>query len=960
MTQVSVTAAARRRSSSAAIRISATELPSRRVYQRINGTATVPVSGTYTGTPSAISARIINAVTSAEVVGWLTVADPSVSQFSTAFSSAFGAGESDTWNGTLSVPQGGWYKIQYRFADAPAAVFTSINTIGVGDIWVFAGESQQSRMSTLVSSPPTPSDRTVIFTGGTSWTLPGQIAGTGGNGVIKFLNLMTAATNTPQACIQASVDGTAITDWEVADSAYTNAVSRLTAVGGVSGILWHQGGTGIGNITRADYKARLSTLRSGLQAAATVSRFGLFPLMQRTPAAESDLSVQEIRRAHYEYLTENPTTINLGWVPDVPLADDVNQTASGSELIAESYAHALLHAMGIETVNALGPVITGASRSGATVTLTVQHRSGTALKINSGTVATGFQVLPRETPHSDASALAISSITLNPSAIVIALGADPATPVDVYHQYGRFDAASPVYDNTVSLGRTTGNALQPLITPVSSPAEAGAILNSALKLDGTTGHARYKITDGWYFPDADWTVGGWFRIDNPAGTASQYLISAGPNQAVQSFNLLMYEATESATNPRPGGIEVALRSEGAVQVIQGASNPANLENHWNLIIVQRAKATEILTIYSLKPGSNRTTVTAQTLTGINSIQPTTPPAVGTRVPPSSTSLRWLDGAVHSVFRMNGLLTEAEMVALARGDDLISDLGKSPQLYTKFNTLTSPIVNSGTSANAEATITGGTSLTSGPQFSVQTSAVKFDETSLKYTMAKTASHTLPAGDWTLGFMIALDDNAGTVAQYIYSTGNFFGAGCVNLFIGEAGYAAAANMMSFSLDDGAAAQDDEFFTPSLAARIDGNWYLWTIEHDSAADVLRIYYTPVNGVRVLFHTATLPNALSVITSPNATVTIGTRHDLPDTRYFGGKMHMAFQMDGRLTQAQMQDIARGLDMKTSLGLTPKWYHKFTSSATTLTDLSGNGNTATASGGPPVLVIGPTFTPNG
>ena len=73
-----------------------------------------------------------------------------------------------------------------------------------------------------------------------------------------------------------------------------------------------------------------------------------------------------------------------------------------------------------------------------------------------------------------------------------------------------------------------------------------------------------------------------------------------------------------------------------------------------------------------------------------------------------------------------------------------------------------------------------------------------------------------------------------------------------------------------------------------------------------------------------------------------------------------MAFQMDGRLTQFQTQDIARGRDMMTSLGLTPKWYHKFTSTSATLTDLSGNGNTATASGGTPLLVAGPTFTPNG
>ena len=962
MTHGSVVSASRRRSGSAAIRISATELPNRRVIQRINGTASVRVSGSYTGAPSAVSARIINAETSAEVVGWTTVANPAVSHFSTAFSSSFGAGEVGTWNGTLSVPQGGWYKIQYRLSDAPAAVFTSVNTIGVGDIWLFAGESQQARMSTLVNTPPTPSDKTVIFTGGTSWTLPGEIAGTGGNGVIKFLNLMTAATNVPQACVPVSVEGTAITDWEPTDSAYITAAARVAAAEGVAGVLWHQGGSDISKITRADYKTRLASLRTGLQTSFPVLRFGVFPLMHRTTAADSDFFTQEIRRAHYEYLSENPGTINLGWVPDVPMADDFNQTASGSEAIATSYAHALLFAMGLETTNALGPVITGATRNGATVTLAVQHRSGTALKINSGTVATGFQVFPRETSHTDAAALAISSITLNAATIDIVLTSDPQTAVDVYYQYGRFSAASPVYDNTVFLGITTGNALQPLVSPVSTPAEAGAILNPAIKFDGTTGHTRYKITDGWYLPDADWTVGIWARIDNPAGTASQYLISAGPNQAVQSFNLLMYEDTSSATNPRPGAIEVALRSAGAVQIIQGSPDPSNLDNRWRLFIVQRVKATEILTIYKLTPGSNHQIITAQTLTGITTIQPTSPTAIGTRVPPTAGSLRWLDGAVHSVFRMSGILTQAEMERLADGDDLIADLGKSPELYTKFNTLTSPIENSGTAFNAMTSIVGGAVLTSGPQFSVPSNAIQFNENGLIYTMPKTASHNMPAGEWTLGFMMALDDNDGTVAQYFYSTGALFADNCLNLFIAEKDYAPAANKMSISFDDGAASVDVEIFTPSLASLVDGNYYLWTIERDAATNSIKVYYTPVNGVRVLFHTHTLVNAFSDLLPPTAVMTIGGRNALatPATRYFGGKMHMAFQMDGRLSQLQTQDIARGRDMMTSLGLTPKWYHKFTSAATTLTDLSGNGNTATASGGTPVLVAGPTFTPNG
>ena len=59
-----------------------------------------------------------------------------------------------------------------------------------------------------------------------------------------------------------------------------------------------------------------------------------------------------------------------------------------------------------------------------------------------------------------------------------------------------------------------------------------------------------------------------------------------------------------------------MRSAGAVQVIQGAADPSNLNNKWRLIIVERIKATEALFIYSLTPGTNRQIVTGQTLTGI--------------------------------------------------------------------------------------------------------------------------------------------------------------------------------------------------------------------------------------------------------------------------------------------------------------------------------------------------------
>jgi hypothetical protein len=980
--------AARRRTAAGAPRVTAAEVPLRRVYQRAAGSASVPLSGTYTGAASAVQARVIDAATSAQVVGWTTVFTPGsqssvkefsnefstefapaavsqVSDFSSDFSSDFGGGvaaDSGTWTGSLAVPQGGWYKFQIRLFSEQAAVVTASNFFGVGDVWMFAGQSQQARMSTLVNAAAAPDSHTVYFIGGTTWNTPGVTAGTGGNGGITFLNLMREVTNVPQAICQVSVEGTAITDWESGDSPYNTAISRLGSLTAVAGILWHQGGTGIGTISRTDYKQRLATLRAGFQSAASVQRFAVFPLMHRTNAADTDLAVQETRRAHYEYISENPGTINLGWMPTVPMADDVHQTAAGSEVIARTYVHALLYAMGLESGKPLGPSLTAASRAGQIITLTVDHESGTSLKTNTGLDPTGFQVLPRNAAHADASALAISNITLSDSNIQIDLAADPGAGVDVYYQYGRFDPSSSVYDNTTFLGDTTGKAMQPLMAAIQTGVETGTFTNPALRFDNDTGHIRYPLSNTWYFPDADWTVGVWASINNPAGTTSQYMISTGSYGSAHTFNFFVYESGATGT-VGPGMIECSVRGAGAsvIQVI-GAAVPEHLDTNWRLWIVERVKATETINIYRIPVNGTRTLYTSKSSSGLGAITPTVPTALATRAAPVAGSLRWLDGNLAEVFTLDGLLTAAEMNSLGGGADIVSGLGKSPKLRTRLNTLSSPIPNTGTgAAAATAAINGGVVLTEGPLFSVQTTAVQFNGTGMIYTMPDSPSFTLPAGDWTLGFMFSISENAGTNAQYLWSTGGYFAAYCINVLLWES---ASTNPDKFgvALDDGEASTDVEIISSSPITPMIGNgYYLWTVEKNTATGRINIYYTPVNGTRVLFHSHILASVLSDMIHPTAVMTIGGRNALatPANRYFGGRMYTAFQTDGMITQAQTQDIARGRDLITQVGLSPKWWHRFTSTAATLTDLSGNGNTATLSGGTATLATGPTFLPN-
>jgi hypothetical protein len=220
--------AAKRRSSVGTVTL--TEVAEKRVFQRGTNTASVPLSGTWNGGTVGVEGRVLNADTLAEVASWATiVASPTES----------------SWSGSLTVPQGGWYKIEVRRTGNSASVKQSVNRLGVGDVWLFAGQSQQALMSTLVGSPPTPDALTVYRVSDGTWRLPGSFSGTGGNGGIRFLNLMRTYTGVPQAMANVSVVDTQISDWELTDPAMVTARNTISALGTIRGVLWHQGGSDI-------------------------------------------------------------------------------------------------------------------------------------------------------------------------------------------------------------------------------------------------------------------------------------------------------------------------------------------------------------------------------------------------------------------------------------------------------------------------------------------------------------------------------------------------------------------------------------------------------------------------------------------------------------------------------------------------------------------------------------------
>lgn len=107
---------------------------STRIVQRSGASGSVVLSGSYSGTPTAIQARAVDVADGTTVTAYTTV-DESLS--------------GGTWSGTLSVPNGGPYYLQARaISDSQIGASLPSETIIVGDVFAAIGQSNTSGVGT--------------------------------------------------------------------------------------------------------------------------------------------------------------------------------------------------------------------------------------------------------------------------------------------------------------------------------------------------------------------------------------------------------------------------------------------------------------------------------------------------------------------------------------------------------------------------------------------------------------------------------------------------------------------------------------------------------------------------------------------------------------------------------------------------------------------------------------------
>ena len=212
-----------------------------RIYQR---NYPVIISGTYEGTPSSIQARIVLYGTSTPIVTWTTIdAAPAGGAFS----------------GTLDVPAGTyqgapcWYSIQVRYSNDTGVYDNGLEKIGVGMLWVLAGQSNGEGMFYRSSSPPTPSEYSLMYdnhlagfwvTGSEGWKA------VTGNGAIQLANNLVTRYKMPVGILAYAVGASAIYDhnsrvyWTntADDSLYDDCIDGISECGGkIEGVIYWQG-----------------------------------------------------------------------------------------------------------------------------------------------------------------------------------------------------------------------------------------------------------------------------------------------------------------------------------------------------------------------------------------------------------------------------------------------------------------------------------------------------------------------------------------------------------------------------------------------------------------------------------------------------------------------------------------------------------------------------------------------
>jgi hypothetical protein len=453
-----------------------TEIAPDRIFQRVGTSKTITFAGTYTGNPSSIQVQITDANTAAVIQAWTTLESQSIA--------------GGNWSGTLSVPQGGWFKWQARFTlNTGVTGPISTNKFGVGMLIACLGQSNMSNMWTVNDGGFTPDAKTRKYLG-SGWQTVGSAPMILWGNALRT-KAVAAGADIPIGFLEYAIPGTAIESWlTVANggsaTSWNPFISSSTGVnapdcgGDFEQVVWYQGESDANAaMSKSTYMARLDTLKSQLlaQTGRNTSTLRMGIALLATLGTYVAANVQAIREAQLEWSATNAPFSYLGLVSYDCIhgaTDSTHFPNAQMQRFGRRWALGVAKSVGWSAVGADGPKIASISASGgsSTITLAVTQAGGTALLDGTGSSA-GIGLAGIEIQYNGVNQTIVAT-AFSSGNIVLTMAAAPSSgnTVGVRYGYGNnpwgwvFDGTDTdghiIYDNQSALiGDTTGFPLQP-------------------------------------------------------------------------------------------------------------------------------------------------------------------------------------------------------------------------------------------------------------------------------------------------------------------------------------------------------------------------------------------------------------------------------------------------------------------------------------------------------------------
>ena len=420
--------------------ITVTDFADGRIFQRSGRGANIVVSGSYSGLPGAIEARVVRDRTHDAVVTW-NVIDLSP--------------RNGIYVGIIpDVPQGGWYNIQVRNSEVPDVIIGGSHRWGVGILVACLGQSNMKEWfhtgTDLMAHP------LVRKYNGKKWSKLGRQ----GNAAIAFGNQIIGRLGVPVGLLDFSVNGSGLRKeanwgtgyWEDTSrhSIYSRFVAGVSTVGGaVEFVIWIQGEADAarGTVTEEEYRTSLESFISkqvrGDIENGSHRRFLPFLVvaMVKRPGGKDDPH-QAVRNAQYR-VAENMADCYLA-ATTLDLKNKGRQHLADSAYLTMGYrvAQTVLFVLGEEAYHR-GPSIAGARLiDSRTIDVNLEHRGGTDITPDSD--MTGWEVL------ANGASMPLTRVFRHDSQTIrIELGRPVAQKFLIRYLYGAMpDTVRPVVDNS--------------------------------------------------------------------------------------------------------------------------------------------------------------------------------------------------------------------------------------------------------------------------------------------------------------------------------------------------------------------------------------------------------------------------------------------------------------------------------------------------------------------------------